>query len=92
MLDEIDDYVDQWHARSGGGEPLHKYLGMEKSEYERWVADPDALPYIIKARRQNRPLETVLNDNYLPEPMAARSDKSKITKLISWLKKRGLLD
>jgi hypothetical protein len=91
MLDEIDDYVDQWHARAAG-EPLHKYLGMKKSEYERWVTDPDSLPYIIKARRENKPLDTVLTENYLPHPIAARSDKTKLDKLINWLKKRGKLD
>ncbi|MGA2127973.1 MAG: hypothetical protein ABSG76_17705, partial [Xanthobacteraceae bacterium] len=45
LLDEIDDYVDQWHKQDG--QSLHEYLGMKKKEYALWVTDPDTLPYII---------------------------------------------
>jgi hypothetical protein len=54
-LDQIDDYIDAWHNEPRG-ESLSQYLGMEKTEYSLWVRDPDALAYIIKARRENRSL------------------------------------
>jgi len=49
--DEIDDYVDAWHARPGGQE-LHEFLGMSKDEYGLWLRNPDALSEIGRARRE----------------------------------------
>jgi len=60
-LDDIDDYVDAWH-KAPGGESLGRFLGMKNAEYSLWVRDPDTLPYIIKARRENRPLVDLIND------------------------------
>jgi hypothetical protein len=92
LLDEIDDYVDAWHKHPEG-EPLHRYLGMKKSEYSLWVRDPDALPYIIKARHEERSLIEVVNDNYQEIKIAARARNSlKIKRLRAWLKEEGELD
>jgi len=51
--EEIDDYVDTWHSNPDGLE-LHEFLGMSKEEYELWLRNPDALPDIARARKQNQ--------------------------------------
>ncbi len=56
---DIDDFVDQWHAAPEGQE-LHDYLGMNKEEYSLWLGVPDALPYIIEARREQQPLKQIV--------------------------------
>ena len=35
LLDDIDDFVDEWHE-SKGNIPLYEFLGMKKSEYSLW--------------------------------------------------------
>jgi superfamily II DNA or RNA helicase len=50
--DEIDDYVDAWHARPEGRE-LHEFLGMSKDEYALWLRNPDALREIGRVRRES---------------------------------------
>jgi len=64
-LDDIDDYVDAWH-KEPGVESLDRFLGMKNAEYSLWVRDPGTLPYIIKARRENRSLVDLINDEYRP--------------------------
>jgi hypothetical protein len=39
---------------------------MKNAEYSLWVRYPDTLPYIIKARRENRSLVDLINDEYRP--------------------------
>ena len=56
-IDDIDDFVDRWHAAPEGRE-LHEYLGMTIHEYGQWLRHPDALSEIITARRQMKPLPT----------------------------------
>lgn len=43
---QLEDLVDQWHARYDGKpeydvKPLHEWLGMRPEEYAIWVTDPD---------------------------------------------------
>ena len=45
LLDDIDDYIDDWH-RDGGGLSLYDFLGMTRNEYSLWVQDPSCLPFI----------------------------------------------
>ena len=53
-LDEIDDYVEQWHQGIIGQElELRELLGMSKQEYARWMRDADAICDIIATRRSN---------------------------------------
>ncbi len=89
LMEEIDDYVDQWHE-SGNDMPIHKFLGMKRSEYSLWLSDPDMLPFIICAHRENKGVDLVIEE-FNALPLAARStDATKVTKLIKWLKKEGL--
>src|ERR1700733_10072439 len=54
MTDEIDDYVDLWHANPAGL-TLHEYLGMNTDEYALWLDSPDTLPWILTSRKLNKP-------------------------------------
>ncbi|GAB3460061.1 hypothetical protein GCM10027321_19060 [Massilia terrae] len=48
--DEIDDYVERWHAgQAGKGQELSEYLGMSQQEYSDWVLNSGALLQIISA-------------------------------------------
>ena len=47
LLEEIDDYVDRWHASGGSGQSLAAYLGFTPDEYALWVEQPQALNYVI---------------------------------------------
>jgi len=87
--DNIDDFIERWHANPGESE-LHDYLGMTEEEYALWLRVPDALPYIIKARREMQPLTDAVVHGYRDLRHAARSDdQSKIARLRQWLKAKG---
>lgn len=89
LLDDVDDFVDEWH-NTQGEVPIYQYLGMTRSEYSTWVVDPDVLAFIIIARQQQKSLDEVL-DEFNPQSLAARSDSpQKAEQLIHWLKKEGL--
>jgi hypothetical protein len=70
--DQIDDFVDQWHGGDGQQQAIHEYLGLSLEQYDFWMRAPDALPKVLAARREGRPLEEVLRD-YLKG--LARTDK-----------------
>jgi hypothetical protein len=92
LMEEIDDFVDQWHEGSEN-ESLRDFLGMSEPEYSLWINDPDVLPYVILSRREGRPFANVVNDNYYNSTrFAARSDQgTKIRHLKEWLERQGYL-
>ncbi|MEW6237245.1 MAG: hypothetical protein AB1656_17820 [Candidatus Omnitrophota bacterium] len=60
LLDEIDDYIDAWREDESGEEELYEFLGMTKEEYSLWVTDPDVLPFIVMARKQQVDIAHIL--------------------------------
>jgi hypothetical protein len=89
LLDEIDDFIDQWHETPEGRE-LDDYLGMTQEEYSLWLRVPDALSYIIKARHQSKSLTDAVVQGCQTLCLAARTDdQSKILRLQKWLKENG---
>jgi hypothetical protein len=91
LLEEIDDYVDAWHADPADS-PLHKFLGMTRSEYNLWVVDPDVLPFILDAHRTGEDAADLI-EKFHALPMAARAESSgKARELAHWLKDQGLWD
>ena len=54
LPEDIDDYVDRWNADPAGQE-IYEFLGMSKEEYSLWLRDPNMLPHIARARRENKP-------------------------------------
>lgn len=90
FLDEIDDYVEEWH-KGGTGMRLYEFLGMTQDDYSLWAKDPDSLSLIIAAHKQNKPVAKVI-ELYADSgfSMAARSigiDKAMALK--TWLQKQG---
>lgn len=92
LLEEVDDFVDQWHEGSGDVS-LRDFLGLSEAEYSLWMNDPDVLPYVIISRRQGKPFVDVVHDNYYESTrLAARSDQgTKIRHLKEWLQRQGYL-
>ena len=89
VFDDIDDFIDQWHETPQGYE-LHDYLGMTNEEYSLWLRAPEALAYIIKARREMQPLkETVVYACQDLGRVGRSSDQSTINQLQNWLKAKG---
>lgn len=89
LLEDIDDYVERWH-NSEINLSMQDYLGMTEPEYGAWVMDPECLPWIVMARRQNLDFAIVSQDD-LAGPIAARSGNHKVDKkLIEWLKSNRL--
>jgi hypothetical protein len=82
---EIDDYVDTWHTNPGMQE-IYEFLGMSEEEYSLWVRDPDALPYIARARKERRPLDQVIASALKDRPIGAdSSDAGRAQRLRHWL-------
>ncbi len=89
LPDDIDDFIDSWHEEDSD-QPLHRYLGMTRSEYSLWVADPDVLPYIVNAHHFGKDVSELL-DEVEALPLAARSDgPDKALKLRRWIKSEGM--
>ena len=55
LLEDIDDFIDKWHD-GDFEEELHEFLGMSWKEYSLWLSNPYILPYIVKARMENKAL------------------------------------
>jgi hypothetical protein len=84
LLDDIDDYIDQWHDSDDDNE-LSQYLGMTAEEYEIWVHSPETLHLIIASRLNKVPLMNVLESSF-DLPIAARASSAEAAKfLMKWL-------
>lgn len=46
-IDQVDDYVHQWHT-SPEGVHLHEYLGMTEKQYNIWALNPDILEHFVE--------------------------------------------
>ena len=89
LPEDIDEFVDAWHQNSNGKE-IFEYLGMTRQEYSIWLRDPDILPHIVRSRRDNLDLPTVLRRSIEEMPIAARSsDQVKVKRLLQWLEQQG---
>ena len=87
--EDIDDYVDKWRTSAGTGE-IYEFLGMSEQEYSLWLRDPDALPHIARARRESKPLVSVIDSALKKTAVAAPpSDEEKRKRLKRWLKQQA---
>lgn len=86
LSDEIEDFVEAWHA-SDAKEEIHEYLGMTFEEYSLWASDPDTIDVILGARHDGVPLRDAVNDNIrVQERIAARADEAgKLATLSRWI-------
>jgi DNA-directed RNA polymerase specialized sigma subunit len=89
LPEDIDDFIDDWH-RNPKRKEIFEFLGLTKEEYSIWLRDPDVLPHIARARRDNVDLPTILHEAASDMLIAARSsDRLKIKRLLQWLEQRG---
>jgi hypothetical protein len=59
FLDEIDDYVDEWHD-ADTTKKIWRFLGMTRDEYALWVEQPEFLRVIVDAHRRDTSVADVL--------------------------------
>lgn len=88
LLGDVDDWIDQWHD-SDTRLSLDSFLGFTADEGSLFAERPDALRFIVAARRQGVPVATVLTtrDNYA---LAARaSDSEDASAVREWLRETG---
>ena len=87
---QIEDFIEAWHNSDNAERcPLAEFLGMTEDEYTVWMASRKALPAIIAARQQGRPL-VELAAEHLAELQRAGSaaNRSAIHVLTHWLGKQ----
>jgi len=87
--DAIDDWLGRWHEQAdlaAMGREIHDYPALTLPEYQVWVYDPDALPYLRAARRAGRTLDAVARERLaaLIEE-GTLSDETTIESLRVWL-------
>lgn len=88
ILDEIDDYLNDWH-NSNTDATVYEYLGMTEEEYFLWVENDYLLKYIISAHEQSKSITEVLKDVYSPKLVARSSSSAEAKRLYEWLKREG---
>jgi hypothetical protein len=84
--DKIDDFIEAWHI-SGDEEQrgLAEYLGISDAEYSVWLMSHGALPSILAARREGRPLTEVIAEYFADLQCTCPSDRPAIHALSHWL-------
>lgn len=88
LVDEIDDFVENWHEDEDSTQELHEYLGMSWEEYSVWATNPSILPFILSARKNGTSFGQEVNQERLA--LAARAESAQeAAKLESWLKLIG---
>lgn len=88
LIEEIDDYIEQWHM-SEVDEELDQFLGFSEDEYELWLHnDNSVINSILFARKNKMPLR-----HYDTLTAVARSaSKGDAERIISWLKDTGRME
>ncbi|WP_248958639.1 hypothetical protein [Sphaerisporangium perillae] len=70
QVEDLDDYIGVWHTSPVEQPPLHATLGLLWPEYAMWVNDPDAISYVIDARRARKNLFDHLREKKGTDPRA----------------------
>jgi len=84
-IEAIDDFVEKWHE-SETSMPLHEYLGFTWDEYKLWAEQPQALRFILSARKNKIPVAQAIEKQCFTGRSKSRADARK---LITWLKETG---
>jgi hypothetical protein len=88
--EQIDDFIEAWHESDDSEQrPLAEYLGMTDEEYSVWLASRRALPMLVAARQNSRPVIEVVRQHLADLQRAGlRADETAIYVLSHWLAKR----
>lgn len=92
---DIDDWVDIWHDADDESPvakmALHEFLGMSTGEYALWIERPEALRFIIAARKTETSTDTVEMLNQVAAAAARAKDDGEAANVIHWLQQTGRL-
>jgi hypothetical protein len=84
--EQIDDFIGAWHGSSDEERrSLADYLGMSDDEYAVWLMSHCALPSILAARREGRPLAEVIGEHLEDRRRNRPHNRSAICALSHWL-------
>ncbi|MBX3496218.1 MAG: hypothetical protein KF769_08245 [Parvibaculum sp.] len=88
LLDEVDDFIDQWHEGKLEGE-LRECLGLSPEEYTTWLHEPSTLALVVAARHAKVSLDDFLSTNQVGQlALAARAaSREEAHKVYEWLQK-----
>ncbi|MDR7300994.1 hypothetical protein [Haloactinomyces albus] len=90
LLDDIDDWVDDWHDAHGapGGKPrpLANYLGLTENEYALWAELPESLRFFLAARRAQYPASESAGLAGVAEAAARTDNDVEATAVLHWLR------
>ncbi|MFZ2725139.1 MAG: hypothetical protein WAX77_02690 [Methylococcaceae bacterium] len=91
FLNEIDEYVEQWHLGvAGENQELHEFLGMTWEEYSLWATQPSLLNAIFNSRKRQISLTDELYFECAALAAQAKNNQEAI-KMQALLKRVGKL-
>jgi hypothetical protein len=92
LVEDVDDFVERWH-RANDDTTLYEFLGLSQTEYSLWINDPDVLPYVMYARREQKPFTQVIIDDYYDDVrLTDRTGQGARMRLLrEWLERHGQL-
>ncbi len=91
LLDEIDDYIAQWHD-ADTDLSVYDYLGMTEQEYFLWLENDFYLKYIVSAHEQNVDIQDLLKSEYTTKLAARATSPEEAKAIYNWLKEKGLVE
>lgn len=95
LATDADDWVDAWHEAPDDSPISHislsEYLGMSEDEYALWVERPEALRFIIAARKTGTSPATAEELGGVVAAAARAQNDAEAVGVIHWLKETGRL-
>lgn len=89
FMDEIDDYIAQWHSGlAGKNQELHEFLGMSWEEYSLWATRPSILSAILDSKIRHISLDEELDFERVALATRAKNNQEAL-KMEEWLKQIG---
>jgi hypothetical protein len=89
FMDEIDDYIAQWHSGlDGKNQELHDFLGMSWEEYSLWATRPSILSAILNSKIRHISLDEELDFERFALAARAKNNQEAL-KMEEWLKQIG---
>jgi hypothetical protein len=91
LLDDIDAWVDAWHATDEADDPrsLDEFLGFSEEEGAMWAKEPGSLRLIVAARMRGIDPATLAGDKGRFTLAARSSDPSRVDEVVQWLADSG---
>lgn len=90
LLDDIDDWVDDWHgthsAPDGRPRSLANYLGMAEDEYALWAELPESLRFLLAARQAQHPASESVELAGVAAAAARADNDAEATAVLHWLR------